>query len=69
MSQSEEACAQAEKSFATLAAQFALAGHALVRSDRADGPVTLYAMRWGHIKPLRDLQAAAEFLQQIGGTP
>jgi hypothetical protein len=59
--------APADKAYATLAARYALAGHALVRSDRADGPISYYATRWGSVKVLRDLQAAADFLVQITG--
>lgn len=52
-----------DKAFATLAAEFALAGHALMRNERG----SLYAMRWGQIKPLADLGEAKRFLAQIGG--
>lgn len=52
-----------DKAFATLAAEFALAGHALMRNERG----SLYAMRWGQIKPLADLGDAKRFLLQIGG--
>jgi hypothetical protein len=51
------------KAFATLAAEFALAGHALMRNERG----SLYAMRWGMLKPLANLGEAAKFLRQIGG--
>jgi hypothetical protein len=56
-----------QKRFATLAAQYALAGHALTRSSPADGAQTFYTSRWGHIKPLASLDAAARFLVEIGG--
>jgi hypothetical protein len=52
-----------DKAFATLAAEFALAGHALMRGERG----SLYAMRWGQIKLLADLGDAKRFLLQIGG--
>ena len=52
-----------DKVFATLAAEFALAGHALMRNERG----SLFAMRWGQIKPLADLGEAKRFLAQIGG--
>lgn len=55
----------ADKEFATLAARYALAGHSLVRGS--DGSASYYAMRWGLIKPLADLDEARRFLVQIGG--
>ena len=55
------------KAFATLAARFALAGHTLTRSIPADGAVLYYAGRWGLSRALHDLNAAAQFLKQIGG--
>ena len=55
------------KAFATLAARFALAGHTLTRSNPADGAAMYYAGRWGLSRALPDLQAAAQFLAQIGG--
>ena len=55
------------KAFATLAARFALAGHTLTRSNPADGAVLYYAGRWGLSRALHDLDAAAQFLTQIGG--
>ena len=56
------------KAFATLAARFALAGHTLTRSNPADGAVLYYAGRWGLHRALPDLNAAAQFLIQIGGS-
>jgi hypothetical protein len=53
--------------FANLAARFALAGHALTRSNPADGAAMYHAGRWGLSRALPDLQAAAHFLAQIGG--
>ena len=55
------------KAFATLAARFALAGHTLTRSNPSDGAVMYYAGRWGLSRALHDLDAAAQFLTQIGG--
>lgn len=56
-----------EKRFAMLAAQFALAGHALIKSGPgASAP--FYATRWGFLKPLPSLNAAARFLREIGGS-
>ena len=56
-----------DKAFTALAARFALAGHALTRSSAADGAGIYYAARWGMSRVLPDLQAAAQFLVQIGG--
>lgn len=56
-----------EKRFAMLAAQFALAGHALIKTQPGRGSAPLYATRWGLIKPLASLDAAARFLREIGG--
>lgn len=58
---------QDAKRFATLAAQYALAGHALVRSQPGDGSAPFYATRWGLILPLDDLDAAEAFLRRTGG--
>ena len=55
------------KAFATLAARFALAGHTLTHSNPADGAVMYYAGRWGFSRALHDLDAAAQFLTQMGG--
>ena len=55
------------KAFASLAARFALVGHTLTRSNPADGEVMYYAERWGLHRALPDLEAAAQFLTQIGG--
>ncbi|MDO8775182.1 MAG: hypothetical protein Q7K57_42050 [Burkholderiaceae bacterium] len=55
------------KEFATLAAGFALAGHALHRSDPKDGSVTYWAERWGLVRYLPTIDAARRFLDQIGG--
>ena len=54
------------KAFATLTARFALAGHTLTRCNPADGAVMYYAGRWGLSRALYDLDAAAQFLTQIG---
>jgi hypothetical protein len=56
-----------EKRFATLAAQYALAGHALIRCNPKDGAAAFYCARWGFLKPLADLDAAERFLTKIGG--
>ena len=56
-----------DKAFTALAARFALAGHTLTRISAADGAGVYYAARWGMNRALPDLQAAAQFLVQIGG--
>ena len=55
------------KAFATLAARFAMTGHTLTRSNPAADAAMYYAGRWGLSRALPDLQAAAQFLAQIGG--
>lgn len=56
------------KVFAALVARFALAGHTLTHSNPADGAVLYYAGRWGLSRALHDLDSAAQFLTQIGGS-
>lgn len=56
-----------DKAFTALAARFALAGHTFTRSNAADGASIYYAARWGMSRTLPDLQAAVQFLVQIGG--
>ena len=57
------------KRFATLQAQFALAGHTLHQSGQNDGlgPVSYLAERWGLARYLPTLNDADKFLAQIGG--
>ena len=55
------------KAFPILAARFALAGHTLTHSNSAEGAVLYYAGRWGLSLALHDLDAATQFLKQIGG--
>ena len=55
------------KEFKTLAAGFALAGHALHRTDPNDGTVTYWAERWGLVRYLPTIDTARRFLEQIGG--
>lgn len=55
------------KAFETLRAAFAMQGHALHRTDPADGPVTYWVERWGLVRNLSALDDALEFLKQIGG--
>lgn len=56
-----------DKRFATLAAKFALAGHALVKAQPGDGTAPFYATRWGLIRPLESLDEAEAFLRRAGG--
>lgn len=56
-----------DKAFTALAARFAPAGNTLTRISAADGAGVYYAVRWGMNRALPDLQAAAQFLVQIGG--
>ena len=53
------------KRFSTLQAEYALAGHALMRNEAGDQQSSYLATRWGHAKPLRDLEEAAEFLARL----
>lgn len=56
------------KSYATLAAQFALAGHELHRELGIDGVQRISVVRHGMSKQLPDLVATRALLHQIGGT-
>lgn len=56
-----------DKAFTTLAAQLALQGHTLTRSNPNDGPVTYYASRWGMVRQLPDLDAVGAFARMVGG--
>lgn len=55
------------KAFATMRAAFAIQGHALHRTDPADGAVTYWVERWGLVRHLPTLHDVALFLAQIGG--
>ena len=58
----------AEKTFHTIAAKFALKGHALHRSVRADdGRVTYTASRWNQSRTFSYWGDVLAFLTQIGG--
>jgi hypothetical protein len=59
------------KRFATLQAQFALAGHTLHQSGPGDGPgpVSYLAERWGVARHLPTLDDADRFLVQVSGGP
>jgi hypothetical protein len=58
------------KAFATLAAQFALQGYALIKGDPAiDGQAPYFAARWGMgTQPLASLEAADAYLVELLGT-
>jgi len=59
---------ETEKSFATMAAQFAIKGHTLHRSYRADdGRVTYLVGRWGQCRSFNHWHDVQAFLTQIGG--
>jgi len=58
---------ESEKSFATMAAQFAMQGHTLHQTNPTNGAVTYYAERWGLIRYLPTLDDTRRFLAQIGG--
>lgn len=59
---------ETEKSFATMAAQFALKGHTLQRSYRADdGRVTYLVGRWGQCRAFGHWHDVQAFLTQTGG--
>lgn len=57
------------KTFATLAAQFALLGYALIKGDPAiDGQAPYFAARWGMgAQPLASLEAADAYLVGLLG--
>ncbi|GEM_PF-918438 len=56
-----------DKRFATLAAQYALAGHSLVRAQPGGGQSPYYCARWGWIRPVHSLDHAEQLLEQITG--
>jgi hypothetical protein len=56
------------KTYATLAAQFAIAGHSLIKADpTSEGQAQYYAMRWNVAKPLADLNDARAYLAKLAG--
>lgn len=57
-----------DKRFATLAAQYALSGHSLIRAQTSEGSAPYYCSRWGWIRPVASLEHAEQLLQQIAGT-
>lgn len=57
-----------EKTFANIAAKFALKGHALHRTVRADdGRVTYTVSRWNQSRAFTTWHDVLAFLTQIGG--
>lgn len=57
-----------EKTFHTVAAKFALKGHSLLRSTRAeDGRITFICSRWGQSRVFGHWHDVLAFLAQIGG--
>ncbi|MEJ8813378.1 hypothetical protein WKW77_19985 [Variovorax ureilyticus] len=56
------------KQFATLAAEYALLGHALIRATPGDTQAPYYVTRWGWLRPIRDLDQARQLLEQIKGS-
>jgi hypothetical protein len=57
-----------DKRYATLAAQFALCGFSLIRTQPGAGTAPYVVGRWGWLKPIHDLDEARNFLEQIQGT-
>lgn len=57
-----------EKTFATIAAKFALKGHALQRTVRADdGRVTYTVSRWNQSRAFTHWNDVLAFLTVVGG--
>ena len=57
-----------DKTFHTIAAKFAMKGHALNRTVRADdGRVTFTASRWNQSRAFTHWNDVLAFLTQIGG--
>lgn len=54
-----------DKTFQTLRARLALAGHALNRTEASDGPRRYMVSRWGMVRELRDLCAVEAFAKQV----
>ena len=60
----------ADKSFAKMRAMFALRGHCLTRSHRADdGRITYTVSRWGQSRVFSHWHDVCAFLLQIGERP
>ena len=58
----DEMIADSGKEFSTMAAQFALQGHRLVRADNG----SMFAIRWNQAKHLPDAGAAPRYSKLIG---
>ena len=58
---------KSEKSFATLQALFAIAGHALHKTADESGKAVFLVSRWGYVRELITMQEVEQFLVQIGG--
>ena len=56
-----------DKRFATLAAQYALAGHSLIRPHPSEAQAPYYCTRWGYLRPVHSLDHAEQLLEQITG--
>lgn len=56
-----------DKTYSTLAAEYALRGFALVRTEPGSTQAPFYACKWGWLKPIHSLDDARRFLSQIGG--
>lgn len=56
------------KQFATLAAEYAMLGHALIKAQPSDTEAPYYAAKWGWLKPLHNIEAAQQLLDQIKGS-
>ena len=58
-----------EKTFASVAAKFALRGHALNRTLRADdGSIAFTVCRWNQSRAFRNWDHVVEFLAMLGRT-
>jgi hypothetical protein len=66
--ENHSAANEERKSFATLRARFAIAGHSLSRTTAPDGSIVYLATRWGLVRQLPTIEAATAFLLRIGGS-
>ena len=55
------------KEFYTLRARAARVGHAVWRSDSADGDVQFFSSKWGLVKRFGTLRELEAFVRMIGG--
>ena len=56
-----------EKEFRSLQARYALAGHALKRSESGDGQVSYFSTRWGMTKELANRNEVEGFIDRLTG--